>query len=120
MALVYSRQLLSGSTNGRPIEVATIATPGTTIHTVQATGTDAREEVHLFAANRDTTAMPLTIEHGGTATTDLITSFIPALAGWFRIDPGISLTATTSIIRAFTTGTATDSLVLSGWVNRAT
>lgn len=120
MALTYSRQLLSGSTNGRPIEVATIATPGTTIHTVQATGTDAREEVHLFAANRSTATMPLTIEHGGTATTDQIMVHIKSQAGYFRIDPGTSFTATTSIIRAFTTGTATDALALTGWVNRAT
>ena len=120
MALVYSRQLLSGSTNGRPIEVATVATPGTTLHTVQSTGTDAREETHLFAANRSTATMPLTIEPGGAATTDQIMVHIPSQAGWFRIDPGISFTATTSIIRAFTTGTATDSLVIGGWVNRAT
>ena len=120
MALTYCPQLLSGSTNGRPIEVATIATPGTTIHTVQSTGTDAREEVHLFAANRSTASMPLTIELGGTATTDQILTFIGAQTGFDRVIPGIRFTATTSIVRAFTTGTATDSLSLDGWVDRAT
>ena len=120
MALVYTTQLLSGSTNGRPIEVGTVATPGTTLHTVQATGTAAREEVHLYVANRSTATAPVTIELGGTATTDQIMTHIPSQAGFHLVIPGISFTATTSIIRAFTTGTATDAITIGGWVNRAT
>ena len=119
MALTYTRNPLSGSTDGRPIEVATVATPGTTLHTVQATGTDAREEVHLYAANRSTATAPVTIELGGTATTDQIMTHIPAQAGFDLVIPGISFTATTSIVRAFTTGTATDAITIAGWVNRA-
>jgi phosphoribosylformimino-5-aminoimidazole carboxamide ribonucleotide (ProFAR) isomerase len=119
MALVYSRHPLSGSTNGRPIEIATVATPGTTLHTVQATGTDAREEVHMYVANRATATMPVTIEFGGTATTDQILAQIPAQAGLDLVTPGLSLTATTSIVRGFTTGTATDAIAVLGWVNRA-
>ena len=120
MALVYSRNPLSGSTNGRPIEVAATGSLGTTLHTVQATATDAREEVHLYAVNRSTASAPLTIELGGTATTDQILTFLPSQAGFDLVIPGISFTATTSIIRAFTTGTATDAITIAGWVNRAT
>ena len=120
MPLTYTRQLLSGSTNGRPIEVATIASPGTIIHTVQATGTDAREEVHLYAWNDATATMPLTIEFGATATTDQILVHLPSQVGLSLVIPGISLTATDSIVRAFTTGAATDALAIAGWVNRAT
>jgi len=120
MALVYSTHPLSGGTNGRPIEVATVATPGTTIHTVQATGTAAREEVHLYANNRSTATIPVTIELGGTATTDQILAQIPSQNGFNLIVPGITFTATTSIVRAFTTGTATDAITLAGWVNRVT
>ena len=120
MALTYTRHPLSGSTNGRPIEVATIASPGTTLHTVQATGTDAREEVHLYVANRSTATEAVTIELGGTATTDQIMTHIPAQAGFDLVIPGISFTATTSIVRAFTTGTATDAITIAGWANRAT
>ena len=120
MALTYTRHPLSGSTNGRPIEVAAVATPGITLHTVQATGTDGREEVHLYAANRSTATAPLTIELGGTATTDQIMLHLPSQTGFDLIVPGISFTATTSIVRAFTTGTATDAIAIAGWANRAT
>ena len=123
MALTYSRHPFSGSTDGRPIEVAAIGSLGTTIHVVQSAATDAREEVHLYANNRATGAtatMPLTIEFGGTATTDHIITHLPSRDGLYLIIPGISLTATTSIVRAFTTGTATDAITIAGWVNRAT
>lgn len=61
---VYSRALLSGSTNGRPIPVADTATPGTIIHTAVA-GTSAFDEVYIWASNIAATAQVLTIEWGG-------------------------------------------------------
>ena len=120
MALTFSRHPFSGSTDGRPIEVAAIGSLGTIIHVVQSVATDAREEIHLYANNRATATSVLTIELGGTATTDHIMAHLPAQSGFFLIVPGISFTATTSIIRAFTTGTATDKITIAGWVNRAT
>src|SRR5512143_1212124 len=53
---------LSGSTNGRPIPVAAIATPGTTIHTAGAAGYD---KLWLFASNVTNAAATLTVEFGG-------------------------------------------------------
>lgn len=120
MALTYTRQILSGSTNGRPIEVSAIASPGTTIHTVAATATNAREETYLYAVNGATADQPITVEFGGTATSDQIVYTVPSRDGLHMLVPGISLTATSSIVRAFSTGTATESLRVSGWVNRAT
>ena len=120
MALTYTRHPLSSSVSGRQIEVDTIVSPGTALHTVQATSTDAREEVHIYAANRSTASAPLTIELGDTGQSDKVLTHIPSQDGLHLIIPGISFTATTTIIRAFTTGTATNDITISGWVNRAT
>jgi len=120
MALTYSRQVLSGSNNGRPILVATITTPGTTIHTVGPTATNGRDELHIYAWNNATASQPLRLELGGTATTDDILLHLAAQGGPELIIPGMSFTATTSIIRAYSTGTATDLCRIMGWVNRAT
>lgn len=65
----YSRQLLSGSTNGRAIPVAASATPGTLVHTALA-GTTGFDEVYLWVSNVTANAVPLTIEWGGVASPD--------------------------------------------------
>ena len=61
----YSRQLLSGSTNGKPIPVAATATPGTTLHAAVA-GTTGYDEVYAWASNVTNASATLTIEWGGT------------------------------------------------------
>lgn len=60
----YSRQLLSGSTNGRTIPVAAVATPGTLIHTAIA-GTSSFDEVYAWVTNVTNAAVTLTLEWGG-------------------------------------------------------
>jgi hypothetical protein len=60
----YSRVLLSGSTSGKPIPVAAIATLGTAIHTAIA-GAAAFDEVYLWASNVTALTATLTIEWGG-------------------------------------------------------
>lgn len=60
----YSRQLLSGSVNGRTIPVAATATPGTAVHAALA-GTTGFDEVYLWASNVTNAARLLTIEWGG-------------------------------------------------------
>ena len=61
----YSRILLSGSTNGKPIPVAATSTPGTTIHTA-VSGTSSFDEIYVWASNVTGSAATLTIEWGGT------------------------------------------------------
>lgn len=60
----YTRQLLSGSTNGREIPVAATATPGTLIHTAVA-GTTSFDEIYLWASNVTAAVATLTVEWGG-------------------------------------------------------
>lgn len=59
----YSRQLLSGSTNGKPVSITATATAGTTIHTAIA-GTSAFDEIYAWLTNTDVAARTVTIEFG--------------------------------------------------------
>jgi len=60
----YSRVILSGSTNGKPIVVVATATAGTAVHTV-GSGTTNADEVWLWVSNVTATAATLTLEWGG-------------------------------------------------------
>jgi hypothetical protein len=112
---VYSGSVLSGSTNGRPIPVAAIATPGTSIHTAGATGFD---EVYLWASNVTTAAATLTIEWGGTSNPGdhLINSYtVPAnsvpipIALGQRVAGGV-------LVRAFSN--VASAINITGYVNQ--
>lgn len=113
----YSRQLLSGSTNGRVIPVAATATPGTTIHTAIA-GTTAFDEVYLWASNVTGAAALLTIEWGGvTDPGDHITKqlSIPANSPPIPIVTG-EVMQNGLVIRAFSP--TASAINISGYVNR--
>jgi hypothetical protein len=116
----FSKQILSGSTDGKAILVAATATAGTTIHTGSSTATTL-DEVWIYAQNTDTTDRKLTIEWGGTtAPNDLIEFTVKAENGLYLIIPGLILkgNATPLVIRAFA---ATANVVtITGYVNRIT
>lgn len=111
---VESKIVLSGSTNGQPISVAATATPGTLIHDTLATGID---EIYIWATNRTATAATLTIEWGGTGTSNHLCAglVIPANSPPILISNGIALNGALRV-RAFS-GTA-NAINLSGHVNR--
>ena len=114
----FTREILSGSTDGRAIKVAATATAGTTIHT-GSTNTAVLDEIWLYAMNTDTTARKLTVEWGGTtAPDDLIEVTIPAEAGLTLVAPGLMIkgNSTALVVRAFA---ATANVVtIYGYVNR--
>ena len=113
----YSKQLLSGSTNGRAIKVAATATAGTLIHTA-ITGTTDMDEIYLYVTNTDTVARNLTIEYGGVADPDdLICKAmeVPAKSPPIPIVMGLIL-QNSLVVRAF--GSAANVLLISGFVNR--
>ena len=112
----YSKQILSGSTSGRPIEVVATSSPGTTIHTVVASATADKEAHHLYAINSATTDRILSLEFGGTSTIDLLEMLITAQDGPILVSPGWPLTGTDQITRAF--ATATGGLAMGGFANR--
>jgi hypothetical protein len=108
----YSKQLLSGSTSGKPIAVAATATPGTTIHTASSTALD---EIWLYAVNTGTSSVKLTIEFGGTTNTENIELTIAGESGLTLLIPGLILTGA-NVVRAF--AATTNVISISGYVNR--
>ena len=114
----FSKQVLSGSTDGKMIKVAATATAGTTLHTGSATATTF-DEIWLYAVNSSTSAVKLTIEWGGVSSPDdLIESTISAESGLVLISAGLVIkgNATALIVRAFA-GTA-NVINIAGYVNR--
>lgn len=109
-----TKQLLSGSTDGKQIKVAASATPGTTIHTANAT---AKDEIWLWASNPDTTDYDLTLEWGGTSNPDDLKkvnvpakSVIPLVSG--------EILTNSLVVKAF--GSTGNKVLISGFVNRIT
>lgn len=110
----FTKQVLSGSTDGRGILVAATSTPGTTIHTAHASATD---EVWIYAFNTDTTDRKLTVEFGGTGTGDTIELTISAESGLVTVLPGIPL-KNSLVVKAFCA--TTNVVAIVGYVNRIT
>ena len=112
---VFTKQLLSGSTNGRGIKIVQTATAGTTIHAAHAT---SKDEVWLWARNSHTAAVDLTIEFGGvTDPDDLIVQSIPADSGLYLVVPGLPLTGSVSVAGFAATANV---VTVLGYVNRIT
>ena len=113
----FSKQLLSGGTNGKNVKVVAPATAGTTIHTA-VSGTSDMDEVWLYAMNTDSSDRKLTIEYGGTTSPDdLIELTITTEAGWTLVCPGLLL-QNSLVIKAF--AAAANVVVINGYVNRIT
>jgi hypothetical protein len=116
----FSKQILSGSTDGKQIKVVQTATAGTLIHTGSTT-TTTLDEVWLYAMNTDSTDRKLTIEWGGVASPDdLIEYTVKAENGLYLIVAGLLLkgNATALNVRAF--AATANVICISGYVNRIT
>jgi len=110
-----SKVLLSGGTNGRNVKIAATSSPGTTIHTADAS---AYDEVWLWACNTSSSDVLLTVQLGGTSSPDDdIVLVIPAQSGYFLVVPGLPLTGSV-VVKAFA---ATANVInINGYVNRIT
>ena len=116
----FTKQILSGSTDGKAIKVAATATAGTTIHTGSSTATTL-DEVWVYAVNTSASDVKLTIEWGGTTSPDDLIEFtVKAENGLYLIIPGLILkgNATPLVVRAF--AATANVITLSGYVNRIT
>lgn len=117
MAQTYTKDKLSGSTNGRGIKVAATASAGTLIHTSTSSAV-GRDEIWLWAVNTTTTNKKLTIEMGGTTSPDdLIEQTIPPESGLVSIIPGLVLN-NGAVVRAF--AETADVIVIHGFINNIT
>lgn len=112
----YSKQFLSGSTNGKAIKVAATATPGTTIHTA-VSGTSSIDEIWLYAHNTSSASVKLTLEWGeATAPDGNIEINIGAEGtGAILITPGFLL-QNGLVVKAF--ASTANVINIFGYVNR--
>lgn len=86
----YTKNKLSGSTDGKPIVIAATGTPGTLIHTAVA-GTTNYDEVWLWLANVGGGDVLCTIEYGDALGASNIKYSVIALDGLKCVLPGLVL-----------------------------
>ena len=114
MATLFSKVVLSGSTSGKQILVATSATAGTLIHTAHATALD---EVWMWATNSSTTAVKITVEWGESVASGNIEVTVPGESGPLLVVPGLPI-KNSLVVRCFA-GTI-NVITIGGYVNRLT
>lgn len=106
---------LSGSTDGKGIDVAaTSIGSGTTIHTA-VSGTTDLDLVTLFCANTHSADVVLTVGWGGTSDPDIWTQTIAAGAGLVLVAADLPLQNGQVVKAAGATGNV---LQVYGYVNR--
>lgn len=117
MATAKKRKL-SGSTDGKPILIAAVATPGTVIHTAVSGTTDGTyDEIWLWANNNNSSSVEVIIEYGSVDSDDNISRTIPPRSGLFPLIPGLPL-QNGLVVRAFAAIANVVSIV--GFVNTIT
>ena len=114
----FSKQFLSGSTNGKPQKVtSTSSGSGASFHVCPA-GTTSMDEIWLWATNSDVTSRKLTVCLGGLVVpTDEIEVSIPPESGLVLVIPGLVLNNGLAV-RLF--ADVVDVVCVSGYVNRIT
>ena len=113
-----TKQVLSGSTDGRGILIAATSGTGTLIHT-GSNSSSVIDEVWLYISNPDSTVHTVTFQWGGTTSpNDIITTFVNVNQGLILVSPGLVLNgnATQLNIRAF--ADAANKVTIFGYVNR--
>ena len=113
----YSKELLSGSTQGKGILVAATSTAGTTIHTA-VSGTTDIDEIWLYGVNTHSADLKLTLEWGeATEPNGNIEITVPAEEGLMLLVPGLLLQNGLTVKAFAGTGSV---ITIAGYVNRAT
>lgn len=83
--------IFTASTNGRPSAIVATASPGDTIHTAAA-GTTSIDYVTVYASNIDTVTRTITLQWGGTSTSDQLGPLsISANSGLVLVAPAIPI-----------------------------
>ena len=116
----FTKQILSGSTDGKAVKVAATATAGTTIHTGSTT-TTTLDEVWIYAVNTSASAVKLTIEWGeATAPDGNIEVTVQPEAGLVTVIPGLLIkgNATALTVKAF--AETANVICIHGFVNQIT
>ena len=113
----YTKQFLSGSTNGKAILVAATATAGTLIHTA-VSGTSDIDELWIYANNTSASSVKLTIEWGeATSPNGHIEVTVLQESGLVCIIPGL-LIQNSLTVRVF--AATTNVITIHGYNHRIT
>lgn len=120
----WSRQQLSGSSNGLPIPINATSSPGTTIHAL-STATTSKDAVYVWVWNLATTQSQVTHEMFTTGSNFQMVQTIPAQDGAYAMIPGIPLTGSTATGSTtsntlYIFATASNRIAAFGYVDRAT
>ncbi len=118
MANAVSLQVLTGSTQGKPVKIVATSTPGTLVHTTDINSTNI-SRLYLWAINTQAaataTTVLVTVEFGdATAPDHNIIVPIPGQAGAVQIADGFPLTgsgAAGATVRVFAATTAVINIV---------
>ena len=109
----YTKVLLSGSTAGEPIDLASTSAEAT-IHTA-VNASSQFDEIWLWAANTTTVNQMLKMQYGSTAVAKRSQQTIPAQSGWILVAPGVIMSS--GVVSALSSVTASDVHIM-GYVNR--
>lgn len=113
-----SKLALSGSLQGRPIQINITGSNGTHIHTTTTSSTIV-DEIWLYATNNDTVQRNLTVEYGATGSASEISVGIPSKSGLSIVLAGSILTGNdVSGSRISAYASVTSSISVIGYVNR--
>jgi hypothetical protein len=109
----YTKSVLSGSTDGKPIQITgTASGSANTLHIAHATGLD---EIWLWANNVDAVSRDVTLEWGGNTDAEKLTFAIAPGEGSFLIVPGWIMTGS-QVIKAF--ASVASKINFMGFINR--
>ena len=117
MAVTVTKELFSASTNGRPVAIDVVVSPGQTIHTA-GTAAGLRDNISLWVMNGSTVTASqsqVIFEFGGTTVADQVRVQVVG-SETIKVAHNWPLTASTSLLRAI--ATATGRLSAIGYVNR--
>ncbi|HUU98234.1 MAG TPA: hypothetical protein VM487_21080 [Phycisphaerae bacterium] len=108
----------SESTDGQPVNIVAVASPGTPIHTsTPDTGDNGYDKLYVYAVNNGAVARVLTLEIGGTGPGNLAKTQLQPNVGVVLCLPGTQLN-NAGVLAGFLDGGAGEVNVL-GWVARA-
>lgn len=115
----YTKQLLSQSSNGKAINIASIGGNTTLIHTT-LTNSSVTDEIWLYAANSTTADITLNLLYGGTNLNNdiLFEGTIEAYGGNVLICPGLIARGTGTAGLSVFGNASVSGINVFGYVNR--
>jgi hypothetical protein len=111
----FTKQILSGSVNGRQIPIA-VSSSVTEIHTAVA-GETNMDEIYLYVTNNNSASISCSILWGGMEAADLTSFVVDPMAGRILVTDG-KLLQNGLIVRAYTQDFG--GVVVDGFVNNIT